>query len=401
MRTLGIIVFLLSSFVFASDAVVGSAPESNLSLTLKAIKSAKKKLAINIYELTSTDVSDAIINAIRGGVDVDLLQEGQPVGGVSQDGLDIQQEILVAMEESGGNHHYYEMTGDRKDRRFVYDHAKYIVVDNQKLLIGSENYSPSGQPLNGNKGNRGWEVFLNESDVVKKYISIFNSDIRTDFNDVQELESGRKKIGFKSILSLAGPGWMQMPTSRFVPPVQIQETGLVVDSSMVVTSPDTSFSGIMKFIKESKKSLEIQQMTFALEWKGEDAPTVKEVVAAARRGVKVRVLLNNEKAFGSTAKEKNRETIDYLNNIAEREDLDMEGRIADLKDMGVKIIHNKGALSDGNKTLISSINWNQNSILNNREAAVIITSSAVNQNYLKLFNHDWEVSESTKAQKIH
>lgn len=397
MRVLGISFLLLSSLVLGSEAVVSSAPDSNLDLTVSAIRSAKKKLSINIYEMTSQDIADAIVNAIRNGVSVDILQEGQPVGGISQDGLDIQDEILEAMEESGGLHHYFEMSGERKDRRFAYDHAKYIVVDNQKLLIGSENYSPSGQPKNGNKGNRGWEVFLNDNAVVKKYNDIFQSDIRTEFNDVFELENRNR--GFQSVFKLAGPGWVTRPSSRFVPPMDVRGQQLAVDSSLVVTSPDTSMSGIINFIKDSKKTLEIQQMTFALEWNGQNAPTVKEVVAAARRGVKVRVLLNDEKAFGSSAKQKNLETVEYLNTIAENEGLDMEGRIANLKEMGVKIIHNKGALADGSKTLISSINWNQNSIKNNREAAVVIESTSVNKNYLNLFNQDWLVSERLKRIK--
>lgn len=382
----------LSSFLYATQAFVSSAPEDDLSLTLKAINSAKNNLSINIYEFTSTEVSDAIIKAIGRGVDVDLLQEGQIVGGISEGGLQIQQDVLTAMDESGGNHHYYEMTGAKKDRRYAFDHAKYIVIDNKNLLIGSENYSPAGQPSSGAKGNRGWEVFLDDKSLVNKYLSVFKEDSSLDYGDVEELESRGKFKPFQ-LFTMSGPGWVRKPSTNTRAPQKVVGTNFEVEGVTAVTSPDTSLKGLLKFIKDSKKSLQIQQMTLALKWGGATSPLVNEILAAARRGVKVQILLNNEKAFGGSAKEKNRETIDFLNQMAEAEDLEMEGRIADLKDMGVKIIHNKGALADGNRTLVSSINWNQNAVENNREAAVVIESGDVNQYYLKLFNHDWKVSE--------
>jgi phosphatidylserine/phosphatidylglycerophosphate/cardiolipin synthase-like enzyme len=45
--------------------------------------------------------------------------------------------------------------------------------------------------------------------------------------------------------------------------------------------------------------------------------------------------------------------------------------------MNVDYIHNKGMIIDQDKTLISSINWNQNSVDNNREAAVVLISTQV------------------------
>jgi phosphatidylserine/phosphatidylglycerophosphate/cardiolipin synthase-like enzyme len=63
--------------------------------------------------------------------------------------------------------------------------------------------------------------------------------------------------------------------------------------------------------------------------------------------------------------------------------------------MGVDYIHNKGALVDGDQTLISSINWDWNSITNNRETAVVITSDTVNQHYSALFTQDWDNSASS------
>ena len=57
-------------------------------------------------------------------------------------------------------------------------------------------------------------------------------------------------------------------------------------------------------------------------------------------------------------------------------------------------------LVDGNLTLVSSINWDQNSIEKNREAAVVITSVPVNQYFKALFDQDWRVSPSVALEKL-
>ena len=75
-------------------------------------------------------------------------------------------------------------------------------------------------------------------------------------------------------------------------------------------------------------------------------------------------------------------------------------RTANLKGMGVDYIHNKGVLVDGNKTLISSINWTENAVTHNRETAVVITSSDIFNHYESLFNSDWQVSGGSQNVSI-
>jgi phosphatidylserine/phosphatidylglycerophosphate/cardiolipin synthase-like enzyme len=62
----------------------------------------------------------------------------------------------------------------------------------------------------------------------------------------------------------------------------------------------------------------------------------------------------------------------------------------------IHLIHNKGLLIDENKTLISSLNWDENSFEKNREAAVLITSPAVHAHYEAIFELDWRVSKDSQ-----
>ncbi|MFW9976280.1 MAG: phospholipase D-like domain-containing protein, partial [Candidatus Thorarchaeota archaeon] len=55
--------------------------------------------------------------------------------------------------------------------------------------------------------------------------------------------------------------------------------------------------------------------------------------------------------------------------------------------------HNKGIIVDGRIVLISSINYSDNSIEDNREAGVIIENEEIAQWYLEVFDYDWSIAD--------
>ena len=364
----------------AMSIQVAEAPTTDLALTISAIQGAQKSLLVNIYDLSSPEIANALVERIHAGVQVNILEEGQPVGGISSAGKGIQGEIVSAMQSAGGGNHLYEMTSKAGGkRRFHYDHAKYVVIDDERLLIGSENYSPTGNPEPGTLGNRGWEILINDSAITQQFKATFQGDANSSAGDVLDLtrQGGatvETRISSSVRPAVANPG----PAG----------TQVSADSVEQVMSPETSLSGLESMITGARTSIDIEQMTFDSAWKSTGTnPLVTDLIAAARRGVHVRVLLNDESVFdhaGSTSKPKNQPTVDTLSSAG------IEAKIANLKAMGVDYIHNKGMLADGNKTLISSINWDENAISNNREAAVIVSGSEVYDHYEALFESDWQ-----------
>ncbi|MGZ3650053.1 MAG: phospholipase D-like domain-containing protein [Bdellovibrionota bacterium] len=397
---------------------VAEAPGSNLALTVEAIQSARQSIFLNIYELTSPEVADALIRQIGAGVQVQILEEGQPVGGMSAAAKGIESQIVQAMQQARGNDHFFVMTskGTAGKRRFHFDHAKYAVIDDVNLLIGSENYSPTGNPSPGTKGNRGWEVFIHDAGIAGLYKQTFLADAVVNRGDVTEatggsldlnLEAGRRPRRGQN----NNPWWWPYPSPAPAPapapapppkpiptpapaPAPKPNPGpggaLVASAVQQITSPDTSLRGLVSLIDGASRSIDIQQMTFDSAWSSGTNPLIDAITRAAGRGVRVRVLLNDETVFnhsGNPSKSKNLPTISALNQIP-----NVMARTANLKAMGVDYIHNKGMLVDGNITLISSINWDENAIQRNREAAVAITSPGVFAHYEAIFANDWQVS---------
>jgi phosphatidylserine/phosphatidylglycerophosphate/cardiolipin synthase-like enzyme len=372
---------------------VAEAPTSNLNLTVNAIRSAKRSIFLNIYEFTSPEIAEAIVAQVQAGVHVEILEEGQPVGGLSPAAKGIQDQISRAMQEAGNGDRFYMMTSKAAaaKRRFRFDHAKYAVIDEHNLLIGSENYSPTGNPEPGTVGNRGWEVFIHDAEIAQSYKSIFQGDADMSHGDVTELTNNAIAPAIDKPAQEEIP---ENPDSSLPTAEPSLGKSLMAATIRKVSSPDSSLNGLLGLIRGAKTSLDIEQMSFDSKWSSGNNPLLAALEEAASRGVQIRVLLNDETVFfrgGKTRKLKNVETANYLNTLP-----NVEARIANVGAMGVDYVHNKGVLADGDLTLISSINWVENSILRNREAAVVIGGKEVFQHYEALFESDWNASASER-----
>jgi phosphatidylserine/phosphatidylglycerophosphate/cardiolipin synthase-like enzyme len=166
----------------------------------------------------------------------------------------------------------------------------------------------------------------------------------------------------------------------------------------LVTSPQ-ALDGVAGMIRLARKHLELQHMDLPSEWAKPTkamSPIVGEVIRAARKGVSVRVLLNDEGAFGfapavnDKGLTRNQVTVQLLNQIARCEKLDIGAAIIDVDAVGITYVHNKGALADDRWSFVSSINGTQNSVENNREVALLVDSPDAARYYGEAFDFDWE-----------
>jgi len=395
--------FCLSASAVTLD--VSESPRSNLILALRAILSAPHSIVMNAYELTSYEIADALIQKIKEGVRVEILQEGQPVGGLSSEGEDIQKKITQAMKDNSDSqiHGFWVMSSKTQigKRRFRYNHAKYIVTDEKAVLVGSENYSPSGQPEPGSPagtGTRGWQTFIYDAQMAQNFLRLFRKDANTSHGDLITLYRPTKN-GLPKLLGRVSDwvGGMRnagnLLQNRFSWMLSDEPKTLTADTVEFLTSPESSLVGLLAFIDSAQETLDVQLMSFNPMWgkTGERSPLLSALIAAAKRGVKVRLLINDSTAFGAS-EEDDKKMMAMIEGAVQESKVTLSAAIADLAEMRVKYVHNKGALADGYKTLISSINWNQNSVENNRETAISVDSREINSHYQEIFNFDWQAS---------
>lgn len=396
-----LIVWVLTfSAAFASTAKFGLSPDNSHELLTATIKSAKKKIVINIYEFSSPTISQTIADQIQKGVTVQMLVEGQPLTPIGSSGKKVLKQIYDSMLKAANpiNHLYImQKTSALVSRRYRYNHAKYVVVDDKRVLVASENFSSTGHPLPGDIGNRGWEIVVDNKVLAKEMTQIFTTDTDMSFKDVIEYQPSPLPI--KDPLPAAG-SQVDLTRKQYAFPIG---SG-IISTVKIIASPDSA-DDLKNMIDLATSHLEVQHMNLPAVWKDSTgtkilSPLVGQMIAAAKKGVTVRVLLNDDHVFdpkpNPTVPGVNDKTADFLNKYAKCKKLPIQARIVNVSNVGITYIHNKGMLADDEWALISSINGSQNSVENNREIAVQVNSQDAAAYYGAAFDSDWNHSAPAK-----
>jgi len=324
-------------------------------MAVEVLRSADERILLAAYTLTSGRVTDALVAAARRGVEVRVLVEGGPVGGMTGR----QARLLDRLTRAGVE--VRALGGDRA--RYRFHHAKYAVVDD-RALVTTENWKPAGV---GGNGSRGWGVVTSQSGVVEGLAETFHAD--ASWHDARPWEDVREGRAFAE----AEPATGSYP-SRFDPArVPVERTRLLV-------APDNAETEIRAVIGNAEESLAIEQVTLG----SRNHPFVRETLSAARRGVRVRVLLSG----AWYVREENERLVAWLNDRADDEGLPLTARVAEPRGRFEKI-HAKGAVVDGERVLLGSLNWNNNSVQANREVALVLEGPEVGAYYQGVFDADW------------
>ncbi len=433
-------------FEFNGEVKPFASPENSFKVVMSELESAEKYIYLNAYEFTHPVLAEQLLEALSRNISVKLLLEGNPVGWnftniddpeVIKNEEYTQKLLLTQLHEAGAEIKFLSnIKNDNKiktvNKRYTYNHAKYVLLDGESTIIFSGNWKPTSLPEDTTYGNREWGISINSDEVTKYFEEVFFEDWTvhstyqndTHYYDLSSLVYGPPPEFFKpQIESLTSYYESQYST-------MIQETSLKVNGNFIVEpilSPDTSTredSGLLKMINEAEESVYIQQMDCNIEWKysykSENELVINwsdqenyflnwldgkkyynkflcASIAAAKRGCEVKIILDSRYVDFDTGPGNNYlwssidnlDVVQYINVLASKIGLEhkLEARLAYLS--GLEMIHNKGVLVDGKKVLISSINWNQNSVANNREVGVIVENPQVAEFYNELFQHDW------------
>lgn len=331
--------------------VLPDAPERATSF----LETATDRILLAGYTLSSPEVVDSLVRAHERGVTVEVLAEGRPVGGMdgrAAAALDRLARSGVSVQVVGGDH-----------ARYRYHHAKYAIVDN-RALVTTENWKESGT---GGASSRGWGVVTGQQHIVDGLAETFRED--STWVDAIEWEA------------FEDPTLTQSESPQGSYPTEFEPERFSVEETRLFLAPDTAETVLRDTLRNAQESIAIKQMAIG----DETFPLLREAVRAAERGVDVRILLSG----AWYAEEANRELQTYLERQAEREDLPLSVRVA-TPDGAFEKIHAKGVLVDGETTVIGSLNWNNNSMRNNREVGLVIESTEVASYYGDVFDSDWE-----------
>jgi phosphatidylserine/phosphatidylglycerophosphate/cardiolipin synthase-like enzyme len=435
-------------YQFTGEVVPFANPENCYQTLISELDSATKYIYLNVYEFTHPLLAGKLNELLNRDIKVKILLEGNPVGWNFTNNNDpehVKQEeytqkyLLTELFEAGAEIKFLSnIKNDNKittlNKRYNYDHAKYAIIDGDSTIVMSGNWKPTSVSADTSFGNREWGIIIKNSGVTNYFETVYMADW-TEFSQYQN-----DTHYYDPASSVYGPppdffkikNEIQNSSSFYEPlngPEYKKKASPIIGDFVVepVLSPDTSTraeSSIIGMIANADESVFIQQMDCNLDWKYSSGSSNKLVfnwsdpdnyymnwldgnyyfneylvsaIDAARGGCEVKIILDSRYVEPDVGAGKlyydseidNLDVVQYINILAARDGLSdkLEARLAYLS--GLEKIHNKGVIVDGEKVLVSSVNWNHNSVANNREVGVIVTNTELAKFYTDFFNHDW------------
>lgn len=324
-------------------------------LPVDVLATADDRILLAAYTFTSRDAAETLLAASDRGVDVRVLVEGGPVGGMSRR----QANLLDRLADGGVE--VKAVGGDAA--RVDYHHAKYAVVDDRAMVL-TENWKPAGT---GGHSSRGWGVVLSDSSIVDGLVDTFRADAGWhDAISWHEFSDGRE---------FSDPTPSNGSFARRYAPQRHDAR-----SASLLVAPDNAEGAVIERLDAAETSIDVVQAGVG----GANQSFVRALKCAAERGVEVRLLLSR----AWYAAEENQAVADQLERWAAEADAPLSVRLARPRDRFGKI-HAKGVVVDGETTLVGSLNWNDHSARENREVVVALEGQGPAAYFGGVFADDW------------
>jgi phosphatidylserine/phosphatidylglycerophosphate/cardiolipin synthase-like enzyme len=389
--------------------IVGIAPDNAYEALAQTLLGAQRTISIEVYSLRHLDLVDILAAKARDGVQVTVLLEGSPVGvGVLSPSWQTQLYACREIERAGGAcwfmaHH----PQDAIFNRYAYLHAKLVIVDDTWMVTGSQNLTPGGMPAddkrNGTTGSRGVMLITDAPTVVRHAATIFALDMNpTRHSDLVPWNTryldryGEPLMELVDFTPIDGIDY----TVRFAEPATF--TGSF--GFELFTAPEAALrqsDALLGLVRRAGAGdvVYVQQLYEYAAW-GNDVDAdpnlrLQAYVQAARRGARVRILLN-ARSFATDDPRppaENMLTLQTVNDLAVREALDLRVALGDPTKDG---LHNKMVLVKlgGNEGYVhvGSLNGSEGAGKLNRELVLQVRSLPLTTYLERLFIHDWSLS---------
>jgi len=313
---------------------------------LELINGAKSSIDIEIYSMKNSKFLNALKSAIKRGVKVRIVQEPRPVSDpclvfnritAGDDAKCVEQKSFVAfVRKNQGKYVPFDKGLCGIPDSNCFQHGKIIIVDKNIILMSTGNFNSSSfcdEAENPTVCNRDFSVVSRDPDVVKTVQKVFDADVAGRSVDVAEI--------------------LRTPEAR-----------------RVTISP-LSLDPIVAFIDSARKSIQLQNQYL----KNPDYNAA--LVRAARRGVKVFVMVASACAFGRPKPTQ----VEQWNQVYG--EFDAAGIHTKTFNASIPIggrpgyLHSKAILVDSERAWVGSVNGSTTSLTLNREYGLFSNEAQV------------------------
>ncbi len=354
-------------------------PDNSYETIINELRNAGSSIDINLYEFSNPFLYQELVDALQRNVAVRMFMEGSPIGGID----DREKYILSTLASRGASIRF--IVSDQENQvfaRYQFNHAKYLVIDNETVIVESCNWAKTGVPKNPTFGNREWGIVIRDKQVAAQFSQVFEEDYNPQRRDSYPFNAMNSTIPAGFSLDY------QTPIGSYLPQFTAQT---ITTPSLIspVFSPDTSEQAILQVIDAATSTIYVEQLYIYRDWQEELSPFVQYLVNKSLHGVCVQVILDYNPDYEGTITMLN-ETRQFL------EENGVRVKFISPEWSPFTTIHNKGMVVDNTTVLISSINWNEQSVRKNREAGIIIQNPDVATYYASVFLSDWNCTPEQK-----
>jgi cardiolipin synthase len=396
--------FVPQTVTVAATLEVFLAPDNAFTALKTLLEAAQHSIRFEGYTFDNARLGETLAARAREGVHVELLLEGSPPGGVS----DQQRWVVQQISGAGGQVYYFRsnLAAGIHDR-YTYQHGKFWVLDGETAVIGSENPNaeafPDDAKADGTFGRRGVYLVTDASPIVAELSAIMDADIAPDVHrdvwawNAGDLALGAPPVGFTPSYDSGGSFYpLRQPQPLFT---EGSFTFQLIHSPEQALRDQDSLLGLINRAGPGDTIL-VEQLYENTYWGAEKSnivddpnPRLQAYISAARRGASVRVLLDayfDNQDLDSPRS--NLRTVEYLTAVAQAEGLDLQARRRNPTGQG---IHNKMVLAQiGGKgwAVAGSLNGGEVSAKLNREMALLVGSDEAYAYLADVFQYDWDVT---------
>lgn len=286
------------------------------------IAGAQKNVRLYMYRMTDNGMIAVLKKTAARGVKVQVLLDPVKLKEAAMQAK-MKNMIAAGIDVRGGSERY-SMT-----------HAKSLVVDGQRAIVSTMNLTWTF------KDNRGFGVVIDDKSIIEEIIAVFDTD------------------------------WQQAAGVTVASP-QVSDANLI-------WTPDNSENKLIDLVRVARKSIEI-----AVENLGA-TPLLDELIAAAARGVKIRVIVPL-----CTTSSKPLHNTWYVQKLA-------KGQI-EVRNMPLPIseaspyTHAKMMAVDARLVYLGSQNFSRNSLQKSRELGIIVNDEDLYNEIYKIWSSDWQIA---------
>jgi len=387
--------FLPAEIRATSTVSVAVAPEGALDLVSQTIASARHTLRIEAYTLKSPALYPVIQDRIQAGVLVTALLESRPASGME----DVEKWVITRTHRPPTSTVF--LIGESA-ARYRFQHAKFILVDDRLALVSTDNFGENSMPAdpkeNGTMGHRGFVAVTDDPAVVARLADVF----RRDCDPLHHLDVAPYDIDYappEDFTPLPPPDWTTYTTAFTAPLVTTATHVSVIHAPEHSLRDRDSLLGLLGRAG-SGDHVAAMQMNEPLTWAADAGPVgrnprIEALLAAARRGAEVRVLLDGYHPSSNT------ETCLALNESAAQEGLNLTCHLANTTGLGIHAKVFLVSLGGERWVHLGSINGTETSSKGNREVALQIRSAEAYDWMHAIFDHDYATGHAPMCYRAH